>query len=101
MIDPVLLSVAVVVMLTAALAYRRTGDPLTPGVFLAPMLFYVYFYHPLTLYSNNAIQSVFNDPEVLRLPNCVNLIGVVAFCIGACYVRKDPRSLDRSFAVFG
>ncbi len=113
-----LLLTAVVILGALLVSYRRTGDPLSPLVTFAPMLFYVYAYHPFviqfgeipittamnserslfvaeTTSATNPLFSFFprqGDVEYILL---VNLISVSAFCLGASYYRRSVGSEQR------
>ncbi len=113
-----LLLTAVVILVALLVSYRRTGDPLSPLVTFAPMLFYVYAYHPFVIQfgeipittvmnserslfvaaatsAANPLSSFFprqGDVEYILL---VNLISVSAFCLGASYYRRSVGSEQR------
>jgi oligosaccharide repeat unit polymerase len=97
----VLYASGAVVILAAQRGFRNTRDPLLPSVFLAPMLLYVYAFHPLTLYNSGSIHAIFPNPDQLVRPNLVNLFGIAFFCWGSNYESKAPVAVDRKFVLFG
>lgn len=116
-----LLLTAVVILAALLVSYRRTGDPLSPLVIFAPMLFYVYAYHPFVIQSRdislsestiadgrlligetttaaNPLLHFFPRPGDVEYILLVNLISVTAFCLGASYYRRTAGD-DQRFRI--
>ncbi len=116
-----LLLTAVVILTALLVSYRRTGDPLSPLVIFAPMLFYVYAYHPFVIQSGDislSAPTIFDgrpwiaetsptaNPLCVFFPRSgdieyillVHLISVTAFCLGASYYRRTTGD-DQRFRI--
>jgi hypothetical protein len=53
--DVYLLLTALVILGSLAVSFRRTRDPMSPLVIFAPMLFYVYVYHPYMILARGEV----------------------------------------------
>ncbi len=98
MIELYLLMTAIVILGTLLASYNRTGDPLSPLVIFAPMLMYVYVYHPYVVNENGSLGRLFNDVRKLDFALLVSLLGVTAFCLGAGHYGR-PKGADQRFVL--
>ncbi len=76
-------------------SYRRTRDPMSPLITFAPMLFYVYVYHPFVIMGSEGLNRFFPDPEDIEYALLVNLVSITAFCGGASYQRAKSGDIRR------
>ncbi len=95
MSDIYLLMTTGVILGSLLWSYQRTSDPLSPLVPFAPMLFYVYVYHPYTLLAGPGIRKYFPDANDIEYVLLLNLLCLTGFCVGAGHFRRaatdDPR----------
>ncbi|MBX3437493.1 MAG: oligosaccharide repeat unit polymerase [Planctomycetaceae bacterium] len=100
MLETLTLITGVIVVVITAIGLTRTRDPLFPLTILAPMLLYVYVYSPLTRMTSGALTTVFPDTDGLMTVHVLNLLGVLAFCIG-CIWHRRPSRVDNRYNVLG
>lgn len=100
MSDLYLILTAIVILGSLLRSYRRTGDPLSPLFAFAPMLFYVYVYHPYVVIAGGELSRIFPKIETqdLEYVLLVNLVSLVAFCTGASSHRRSAGD-DRRFQI--
>ena len=73
------------VLLSMAIAYARSRDPLHPLIYIGPMLLYVYVARPWLLYVTGQLQVWFPDSEKLLFSQFLYSIGTGLFCLGALW----------------
>jgi len=95
-----LILTAVGILASLLYAFQRTGDPLSPLVTFAPMLLYVYVYHPFVLQSSGELAQFFPRRSDVEFVLLLNLICILGFCLGAN--RFHVASLnDNRFLILG
>ncbi|AMV16748.1 hypothetical protein [Planctomyces sp. SH-PL14] len=82
MSELLVLAAGLIVCLSAGRAFLRSRDPLCPAVIFAPMLVYIYSYHPLTMISSGSLAQFFPDPGRVDYVLMINLLSLLAFCAG-------------------
>jgi oligosaccharide repeat unit polymerase len=65
---------------------------------LGPMLLYVYVYSPMTRISSGSLLEFFPDAQELVYVQLVQLVSVVAFCLGCTWYRRPP-GIDQRFSM--
>lgn len=98
MFEGYLILTAVVILATLWACYQRSRDPLSPLVVFAPMLLYVYVYHPYVISRNAELDNFFRDPADIEYILLVNLVSLCAFCLGASH-HKTVRGNDQRFRI--
>lgn len=71
-----------IIVVSAVRAFAKSRDPLCPAVIFAPMLGYVYAYHPYVLISSGRLSTFFPDPARVEYVLTINLLAIGAFCLG-------------------
>lgn len=96
MLEALVLLTGLMIVGIALVGLKRSRDPLFPLTILAPMLLYIYVYMPMTRLSGGGLFSIFPELDELVIVHVLNLLAVVAFCIG-CISQRRPRGVDRRF----
>lgn len=99
MFEILTIAIAVVLILAAWSQYRRTGDVLCPTLIFAPMLIYVYVYHPLVLFRAQKLNDFFPDINSLIYVQTINLTAILMFCLGMAWHRPIRSSAMRHFQI--
>ncbi len=82
-----------VVVAAMAVAYRRSGDPLHPVMYLGPMILYMYVFVPLVLLYRGLLIRMFSDDASLTYAQAYMSLGILSFCIGILHHRVPRGSL--------
>ena len=92
-----------IIVVSTAVAYIRSKDPLHPLMYLGPMIFYIYAMIPLTIYYRDLLSDYFPDESDLAFAQTVIVSGLFCFCLG-CLQNRVPaahihaKRLDLNFS---
>lgn len=85
MMAALLAGTCVVVLISMAIAYARSRDPLHPLMFVGPMMLYVYVARPARLYANGQLEEWIPEADHLIFAQSLFGAGIALFCLGALW----------------
>ena len=87
---------ALTILIALVATFQRTRDALAPMVTFAPMLLYVYVYHPFVIRSSPEFSQFFPHEDQIEHVFLIDFLSIAAFCLGACFYRRSQRGAPSS-----